>query len=162
MSNDPFYSMVLEMHDDGFDPKEISEETGLDNKEIIEIIARSRGLKAPKNGVLPREAHEPPGWAQKVITDYLEEMMRVSDILKKYDFSSYNVFYTFLRRHEIPVRQRSRVHVQAKIDQLNNAVKMYQEGHRIVDIVDETGINQPRLHKELRDRGIKFRNKTRN
>lgn len=104
----------------------------------------------------PREAGSP-----EILSDSVEQVIekynsgaRVFDILREHNLT-YTRLYKLLADNNVPVRKIA--NADARERQLDEAVAMYEQGVRIVEITSETGVNQPTLHAELHARGVELR-----
>lgn len=92
------------------------------------------------------------------IRDYSDGILKVNQILEKYDIGA-PTLYTLLTILNIPSRKMSATLLEARDRRMDQAVKLYQEGHQIWTIEEETHICSTMLYRELYHRGVRLRNK---
>lgn len=94
---------------------------------------------------------------EDILTRYAQKEP-VIDICRLYRIDAV-AFYGLLNDLGMSPRTHSKEYLQDRKAQLDNAVRMYEEGWVIWFIEMETGVAQYQLYKELRRRGVELRGK---
>lgn len=147
---DEHLKTMRELHSEGLTVPAISQEMGMSQPTVYKYLMM---MELQPNGRTRKEVDH-----VGLIEDYKDLTMTVSAVLAKYSIST-TMLYSILRKNEVPPRQQNPEFKQAKLDQLEHALDMYQNSDKtIMTICFETGISQPVLHKTVREREIPFRN----
>lgn len=135
---------IIEMLIGKMSVRAIAEETG-----ISEGSVRKVGIEA---GVLAQRHEEAHDIAN--IMEMYQDGTPVAEILATHNLT-YATFYSVLARNNIPTRRVA--NEDSRKRQLDEAVELYKQGMRIVEITEETGVTQPTLHLELHKRSVPLR-----
>jgi len=135
---------ILEMHDNGMQVNAIAEEMQLSITAVRNVLKKYNRTTVTKKPFRDEEA---------IINKYLQQVPMRS-ILEEYQLT-YSALYNILIKHQIATRKVA--NSNSRIQRLDTAVKMYQEGYALWEIAQETGIAQPTLHAELHKRGVQLR-----
>jgi len=139
---------IMAMHGGGMTVSQIAAEVGMSSTRVYQVLV--------KLGLTPNRptSRITPEMEQTIIERYIEGVP-VPKIASEAQID-YAQIYKILRANEIPTRRgpEGKSIMQERLDM---AIEMYQKGTTIADIVNETGIYQPRLHLELRRRNVPLR-----
>jgi len=135
---------IVEMYKAGLGLGAIAEEMDLSTTAIRNILQKHD---------VPTRITRPSTDEDKIVERYLTSEP-IPGILKDFNIS-YGRLYSILARHGVPTRKV--LNKQGRELALDKAVEMYEEGHLIWKITEETGVAQPTLHAELHKRGVSLR-----
>lgn len=90
---------------------------------------------------------------ERVVALY-KEGTTIDQIMKDVGYKSTNTIYGILHDNDIPLRRDL-----ATTQDVETAIKLYKQGTTIDQIHKLTGVSVTCLYKNLRRRGIKFRQK---
>lgn len=145
---------AVTMYEGGATIAEIKNELGHSNTMIYQLLR--------EGGVEPRRREETPlnildvfpdVTIEKVVTAYVKGDSMVK--IRKETELSYNTIYAILAAKKVPLRRTAG---QSKEDPaLEQAIRMYEDGAKLIMIEIETGVSQTRLYKELYLRKITLR-----
>ena len=135
---------ILEMYDNGVQVNAIAEEMQLSATAIRNVLKKHDRATITKKPIRDEEA---------IINKYLQQVP-MRDILEEYHLT-YSMLYGILAKHQIASRKLT--NTNSRQQRLDTAIKMYQDGHTLWQIANETGIAQPTLHAELHKRGVQLR-----
>ena len=90
--------------------------------------------------------------------DYYNEMMPIRDLAKKYGLKTKQSVYFILDKLGLTPRTMKSEQLEGRKMAMDHAVKLYDTTNLPIRlIVEETGVHQPDLHRELHSRGITLR-----
>lgn len=137
---------ILAMHDQGFSPVAIAEEIDV-SETYVRNVLQEEGIDTSRR--ITTLALK----AEAVVEAYQADKP-VPDILAEFDIT-YARLYGILAEYDVPLRKVA--HAQARNIQMDQAVKLYEDGIPLHKITEETGIHQPQIHAELHKRGVTLR-----
>jgi transposase-like protein len=149
---------IIQMYLDDVPVQEIAAEMAISKTTIYALLKREGvSLRAHQNIGQPSALeHMSEADIEAFLLDYRNTALSVQDVAFKWKMTSTTVYAT-LRLLQEPLRQTSKSHLESRKDQYDHAVRMYEQGYFIWQIVAETGIDQPSLHKELHKRRTPLR-----
>lgn len=117
-----------------------------------------------EGGIVPNRAQEggpkritdvlPKEIVDKVVADYVTDVS-MARIIRNYELSV-NSVYKILRETNTPLR-RGQDYREIRHDRIEQALRMYKDGAKLIKIEIETGIQSTQLYKELGKAGIPLR-----
>lgn len=135
---------ILEMYDNGVRVTAIAEEMGLSATAIRNVLKKHDRTTISKHAFRDEDT---------IIEQYVHGTP-IKAILSEHDLT-YSMLYGILAKHK--VASRKIIFKDSRQQRLDTAVEMYQDGHTLWQIANETGIAQPTLHAELHKRGMQLR-----
>jgi len=93
--------------------------------------------------------------SKQLVEDY-QSWVPINEIVKRHNIERSQLYY-LLKKLDIEPRTKDDDWVDAQQMRVDHAVRLYQQGERISNITEETGIHQPQLHEELARRNIPLR-----
>lgn len=89
-----------------------------------------------------------------ICADYAQGNLSTAEIIEKYAID-YNTFYKVLKYREVPLKKTLKE--EGGDDAMDMAITMYYDNYTLAEILQDTGIHQPRLHAEIRKRRLGLR-----
>lgn len=143
---------LLEMHKAGMLPGDIATELELSVPIVYKYLRAANVVPNKRKGQSALSKLNPEDY-ETIVSRY-EAGDKVLDLLTEYDLSHVQ-FYTLLRQLTITPRTVRESELEGRRMAIDHAVALYiRSGLTISEIVDETGVHQPVLSREIRIRGL--------
>jgi transposase-like protein len=147
---------IVMMYQGGISVNSIVQEIeGVTPRDVRTVLKEQGILSGPGRKPSVVESYD-EATINAMLVDYYDKIP-MRELLEKYHIRSMDRFYVILRELGQPARQNTPEHQDGKRLRLDHACELYKEGVPIWKIVEETGVDQPRLHAELHRRKIPTR-----
>lgn len=143
---------IYQLHQAGLLNSQIAREVGISPPTVAKYVAEL-GLVKNERRTKMDAINE-----GEFVRAYFEEEWPVAEITNYFGISATEI-YGYLRTINRNPRTKQKVHQVARNDALDHAIDLYtnQPQMTVAEICAETGIQQPRLHEEIRRRKVPFR-----
>ena len=149
---------VVDFAAKGVPVSEIADELGVSTSYVYKVLGQS-GASGEYGGPGIRKTLLDmlgPEVVDELVLDY-KAGMAIREIVGKYSLAAPATIYAILAAVGVETRINSKEMKAGKILQLETAIKMYKDGTPYWKILQETGISNGVLNKELHARGIRLR-----
>jgi len=147
---------IVMMYQGGISVQNIVQEVeGVTSRDVRMVLKEMGILSGPGRRPTVIESYD-ESILNEMLIDYYDKMP-MRELMEKYQIRSMDRFYLILRELGQPARQNTPEHMDGRKMRLDHACDLYKQGVPIWKIVEETGVDQPRLHAELHKRKIPTR-----
>lgn len=140
---------VANLAEDGISVADIAKHMDVSTNTIYGVLRKSKVSPKRAATLMDRVDHE------QVIQDY-NDLYPLRVIADKHEITISQVYYV-LKSNNIPARSKGDLVTSLRADNLDTAIRMYQDGFFIHEITAETGVHQPTLHQALHERKVPLR-----
>lgn len=148
--NEEMLETLREFNEKGMTVPAISREMGISAPTIYKYLEI---MQLQPNGRKTVEVDH-----KALIAAYKDQDRTVQSVINEFGIST-TALYGILRKNGEEPRQSSPEAKKQRQEQLEYALELYQNSDKTVMVIClETGVSQPMLHREIRERGIPFRN----
>lgn len=143
-------SELYSLHEQGLTPYAIHGELGVSVAVVYKYLKQANlqpNIRQTKALAIEKD----------LLADYYEGLV-MDELTRKYNVNV-SYLYSLLSRRGLTPRTKTDEAKESYNNRLEHALSLYQNTNLTVGAITlETGISQPTIHKELRSRGIPFRN----
>jgi transposase-like protein len=141
--------LVIDLIERGMTVLEVAREIGVTQPTVYKIINEA--------GVEPQKKRDLIVDLQSLMEDYRDLSQSVPSICRKHGIST-TMLYNYIAQCGVEPRTKTSTHKKVRSEQIDRALELYQTSNLTIhEIVAETGVSQPVIHQEIRERGIQYR-----
>jgi len=145
---------IMQMYEQGVSIADIAAEMAFTTNTVRKMLRKNDiVVAASKSTILDRMSMQDI----EALKEDSYQGMSVIEICRKWGFKATQSFYVLVHELGWTPRQFEKTTIQAKKLREDKAIEMYQQGHPLWFISQETGLYQPQIHALIHREGLTLR-----